>query len=311
MAGWKGSLRGSRASRLAVALCIGAPMIALACNGTTGREGLSTGTGADPQDGGTDSAAEDDQSTGAFDVTITYADRVLPDIGAPVRTADGGGGGDSGSPWPNCPPFIPVDNNGVPTDIGDSVTEVSADYSDSGIDGSDEVPALDGSACATYGWLGSTKADSCVVKGISSGWDFFALPPCNWCVDAGLAAQGPGQGQPRYDLCIALYQCIQQSGCATTPNNVGLAQPANCLCGDAGLGDNCITVVSGGGTPGPCTTQELSALEYPASSVQDALKNFQSPSLPVPDQGSCGAPLNRVYQSYVTNKCSPDGGQHE
>jgi hypothetical protein len=168
-------------------------------------------------------------------------------------------------------------------------------YGDSGADGNGEVPAPDGSACATYGWLGSTAADSCATNGISSGDDFIELPPCNWCVDSGTATQGPGQGKPRYDLCLALYQCMMSTGCGAVTGT------AVCMCGDAG--GACIPQVSGGATPGPCTIEELSALEYPASAAQDALKNYQETTLPIPDQGSCGAPLNQVFQDARINKC--------
>jgi hypothetical protein len=281
--------RARRAVALVVAPLVANAVFALACSGTTGREGLPTGTSG--ADGGTDSSLAGQDDAGTFDVVIPYADRVLPDVGAAAEAGSGGEGG--GYPWPSCPPFIPV-ANGVPVPVGSSVNEIPAVYGDSGADGNGEVFAPDGSACATYGWLGSTPTDSCATS-VGSGNDFIDLPPCNWCVDAGTATQGPGQGKARYELCLALYQCMMSTGCGSA------AGTAVCLCGDAG--GACIPQLSSGASPGPCTTEELSALEYPASAAQDALKNYQETTLPIPDQGSCGAPLNQVFQDARINKC--------
>ncbi len=123
----------------AVGTCISAVIGAVACGGSTGREGLAM-----PEtqvEAGDDATIDFD--AGLFDVVITYADRVLPDISAPPEA-----GGEAGYPWPTCPPFIDVGPGGQPVTPGIEVDQIPSVY---GPDGS-IVPAPDGSACATYGF---------------------------------------------------------------------------------------------------------------------------------------------------------------
>jgi len=298
----------SRAARVAAAiatLCVTGTIVGfacgsgLACGGTTGREGLP-----DPSpDGGQDATValvetggqDASLGTGAFDVTILYADVVLPDVAAPAAEA-----GEAGYPWPNCPPFLPIVGYGsdgapvvLPPDAADlAIDQIPSAYDDAG----QIVAAPDGSACAAYGWLGSVAIDQCTESN-SSGTSFALLPPCNWCVDAGTAAAGPGIGSPRYELCIALYQCMMRTGCAARGNSY-------CICGTPSAESGCF--VDAGG---PCANEELAALEaLPGSAgVETAVKNFVND--PTAMGGTCGSGLNQVVTADTFDtSCFPCGG---
>jgi hypothetical protein len=249
-----------------------------ACGGTTGREGLDMpGLG---DGGGLDGTASVD--TGAFDVPIAYVDRALPDVAAPVES-----GGEAGSPYPNCPPFIPVGIDGKPVPAGTEVDQVPSDW-DAGV----IVPATSGSVCATYAWLGSVAADHCVTSNwdVTGALDYMALPPCNWAADAGLARQGSSAGFPRYDVCLDLYACLIRTGC-------GFGNVSSCLCG----GGSVAQCDAGG----PCAVEELAALEYRPDEIQDAVKNYadDDPSF----SGYAGSALNHVFQVGTANSCFDAG----
>jgi hypothetical protein len=281
----------SRRTRIGTRMLFGAAGCALAifgsatCGGTTGREGLSMGDDADG--GATLDAAELDDSN--FDVGITYADRVVPDVVAPPDT-----GGAASYPWPmTCAPFIPVGPNGAEVPLGAEVNQIPAVFDGDG----GELPAPDGSACATYGWLGSTTIDNCLTSqasGFGSG-DFPFLPACNWCADSGVAAQGPGAGIATYTLCLNLYACAIRTGCGAEES------PSACLCGSASASD---CIVDAGG---PCATEELAALQATPSSVQTALTNYTQ--IDTEYHGYCGSALNFVFQNARTQACFIDGGQ--
>jgi hypothetical protein len=278
-----------RLRAIVAASCVGSVVlggvVTVACGGTTGREGLLLPDASLPGDSGVvDNDA--DLDSGAFDVVILYADRVLPDVVAPP---DATGDAEARYPWPDCPPFIPVDSDGDPVDPSVSINQIPSVYDDAG----QVIAAPDGSACAEYPWLGSTAIDDCLTS--SSNASYPLLPPCNWCVDAGVAAAGLLQGQPRYGICLDLYACILDSGCAATGSSA-----TACLCG-AELG-TCAVDASG-----PCASAELAALEYSAVSP-DVLKNFENaaPNAAV-FLGFCGGNLNSVLQAAVSDGCFPPG----
>ena len=279
----------TRAQQLAAAAaCVLGFLSAVTCGGTTGREGLTQG--GDDLEG--DASLEDaDLDDGSFDVALTYVDRVLPDVAAPV-----GAGAEAGYPWPTCAPFLPVGADGGVVPLGAELNQIPAEYTDDG----GEAPAPDGSACATYGWLGSTAVDSCLTSqasGFGQG-DFPFLPACNWCMDAGVATQGPGAGLPTYTLCLDLYACATQSGCDSADS------PAACLCGDATATD-CIVDASG-----PCATEELAVLQATPSAIQTALTNYTS--FDPQYEGYAGSALNFIFQNARTNRCFQllDAGGH-
>jgi hypothetical protein len=288
--------------------------VELACGGTTGQpadDNASTTPAVTVDAAGADAAGDASDATvgassatgddgGAFDVTIAYWDGTLPDISAPTTVT--GADGASGYPWPNCPPWIPVGHRGqrAPGEVTGVIGELPADYTDAGDAGT--TFAADGSACATYPWLGSTAVDQCVATSLTpggSGWmGAFAassiFPPCNWCEDAGVVGQGTAEGESRYSVCLALYQCIQQSGCGS---NV-----ISCLCGDQSSDTAACSMNAN--PSGPCAQEELAALEELPSDVRDAILNYSSTSsLGFP--GVCGGTLNYIYSSANSYGCFP------
>ncbi|HEY2512380.1 MAG TPA: hypothetical protein VGI39_16040 [Polyangiaceae bacterium] len=280
--------------RIALGLCAAAAvaaangLVVFSCGGTTGREGLTTASG---DDGGLDADLGPDLDADTFDVVISYADRPLPDVVARPEAGIGDGGG---YPWPTCPPFIPVDSTGEPVPPGGEVDQVPAVLDDAG----DAAAAPDGSACATYGWLGSTAVDECVTSqgsGIGMGADYILLPPCNWAANAGVAVQGPGAGESRFALCEALYACMMQTGC-------GRFGDARCLCGTDTAASDCVKSPAG-----PCLNEELAALEQPPESIAVALKNYDNIVSSV--LGYSGGMLNQLFTTGATNQCfAGDGG---
>jgi hypothetical protein len=282
----RGYLSAKRVLGLVVVLGgTGGLVAASSCGGTTGRDNLPPVPGMD---------ATADTSP------ITYADRELPDLGAPP-SADGG---EAGYPWPTCPPFLPVFcPSGFDCPLGSMVVEAGmevdqepATYDDAG----NIVLALDASACADYGWFGgNTQIDHCVT----ANWqppmpDYGAFPPCSWCAEAGPATGGPGVGYGKLQNCILLYECMESTGCARDPRGVS----EGCLCGDASSA-NCTG-------SGPCGMAELAALERTSNAmgILDALKNFANTSMN--DPGWCGGRLNTVYQTAQSNNCFVDASTY-
>lgn len=290
-----------RIAAAAATLCIASTILALACGGTTGREGLPD----QGIDGGQDatvtiadaSGPEADLDSGAFDVTILYADRVLPDVAVPIDAE--AGAGEAGNPWPNCPPFLPVlgfESDGAAILLtpdaalaalqsGTYDDQIPSEYDDAG----QIVPAPDGSVCASYGWLGSPAIDDCTMQQTPG---FIGLPPCNWCADAGVAAAGPMAGAERYDVCMALYQCALRTGCGAARGSA-VASNAPCLCGAASAAE---CEMDAGG---PCATEELAALENVSGpgAIESALKGYFNYDLGVGQEGTCGSVLNVLFET--------------
>jgi hypothetical protein len=288
-----------RLRAIAIAMGLGAAGAGagFACGGTTGREDLPM-PGADASatlDGGTDVTAADDANLDAttFDVPIVYADRQLPDVGPPKEA---GGDGDV-YPWPNCPPWVPVQCEGpspippeacrgTPAPLGSELIQEPAQYDDAGnvlVDDAGIVVLFPpDSGCGNYGWLGSVATDECTANNYTPAEDYPILPPCNWCADAGVAIAGSGAGRPRYDLCLELYQCMMHTQCATR-------YPANCLCGAGSLVNNC-------DAGGPCATEEMAALEImpDPEAIQRVIMDCYSSSRHT-CAGFCGAALNNLF----------------
>src|SRR5262249_49036710 len=139
-----------RAPLLAVGLsAAGGAFAWTSCGGTTGRDNLAPlrrieSPSSDPVDAaapetdgvlvasGGDAGAADpplpDVDEGLFDVIISYADRPLPEVHAPVDS-----GGAVGIRWPRCPRDFGIDSNGNPTtDYSVSAGIVPAEYDDAG-----------------------------------------------------------------------------------------------------------------------------------------------------------------------------------
>jgi hypothetical protein len=205
--------------------------------------------------------------TGAFDVDIQYADRSLPDVSAPPE----GGATEAGAGLPNCPPWIPVDMHGNPVDIMDPsiATLIPSDYAaDGGV-----VPAVPGGACATYPWYPFPEPGFVEWWAMNNGKPLVPLPPCNWALDAGVAQAGTQAGQSRYELCMQLYTCIQNTGCWSGALNNA------CLCDSSDAGATCR---QGGAPPnGPCAAQEVAGFEVTADTKSPTtyiLLNFLDPN---------------------------------
>lgn len=278
----------------------------LACGGTTGVEGLTLSTtpdgnaddGGAPLDATVDAtvASGVDLDSGEFDVTIDYADQELPDVAAPPAT-----GAEAGYPWPNCPPFIPVRGTRPVTNVEQANNWLAAAEDEPQGGDAGPVFAADGSACATYPWLGSVAADDCLTSQYkpSPGNSFGdPLPPCNWCADAGVSVQGTREGDSRYRICLDLYACIVQSHCG--------ASIATCLCGS----ESDVACETDPHPPGPCAAEELAALEELPTDVSDALGNYTNFAAGDPNfSGFCGGALNQLFTTVLSDGCfASDGG---
>jgi hypothetical protein len=285
--------------------CVGA---LIACGGTTGRDGLPT------------PSAGDDATV---DVGIQYIDRPLPDLYvAPIDA--GGGGGDAAGAWPGCAPDLPVlvpqvgpvveydagftiNGDASLPPVGSAFFEVPAIW----VDGGGEVPAPDGSACATQVWFGSAACDFCIKEqcGGTLGNDPWygeygpaaMLPPCSDMAEAGLAVAGPGANTPRLSLCQAAFNCIVASQCYANGTD-------GCYC-DAG----CATA----GPNGVCGPEIQAAVEVQGSTPAETTQkigqlfggNILSPSV----AGHGGASLGVIVSCINANcipSCTGDAGSH-
>jgi hypothetical protein len=295
-----------RAVAVAFGTCTTCGVLAvLSCGGTTGHEGLSSGTDIGADADSFDATTSDDAAVdaGTFDVGIAYATRELPDVTAPGQ-ADAL---EAGYPWPNCPPFVPVTSRGRPTPEGTEVDQVPASFDDAGQvlldDAGRVVPAPDASTCGGYGWLGSVQVDECTTQAnAGSGAPPILLPPCNWCADAGVAGAGSMAGTPLYDLCLDLYQCLRSTACYIAKGSSQSVGP--CLCGDSPVAACTPT--------GLCAAQELAALQYTSDpmSVQAALNHLLTTAA---GPSSCAASLNQLFQDAVAGGAKgscfpPDAG---
>jgi hypothetical protein len=297
--------------RIVVAALVLFPAVGVVtCGGTTGREGLpmpqpvptgSTDASVDGMGDAGDATISNANDSGWFDVVIEYADRALPEVSAPPEA-----GGDAGSrwPWPDCPPWV-AELNGKPVPV-EQVSydyEVPAEYDDAGDvllnDAGKVVLMPEGSACTSYGWMGSPAADKCTANNVYST-PYILFPPCNWCMEAGVAGAGPGAGLPLYDLCLSLYQCMMHTGC-------GAKTAGYCLCGGNGMQ---VTGNCDGG--GPCALEELAALQLSSDpvSIQTALMHFTDVNLGSPGPGYCAEFLNNEFSNAQNYSCVVvDGGR--
>jgi hypothetical protein len=144
------------------------PCVALlySCDGSTGREGLpgitepgggdatvdgvstdAPGDGEGGEDGGSS------KDSGAFDVELIYADRLLPDVAPPVESGT-----------VKCPSFVPVlvlDNpDGSPDGSMHPADWVPGAYDDAG----NAVPAPPGSPCDNGWWNGDGGLVPCRTR---------------------------------------------------------------------------------------------------------------------------------------------------
>ena len=240
-----------------------------------------------------------------FDTTLQYFDQVLPEAQAMAEGGPGAGGEAGGSQWPVCPPDIPatlgfVDDagnttlvTGAPSSFSRALAEggvVIAVY-DAGINTNWEVPAVfasngespapDGSPCASQPYLGSAACDFCAkAQQIGVLYSPYAngtaaqnpsLPPCSDLWDAGVAAAGPGAGQPLHELCMNLFDCVVRTGCMANPT----ADFTPCFC-SLPTSSECFPEAG----PGPCMAEmkaamQISSTEPPMMQYTDISKHQQ------------------------------------
>jgi hypothetical protein len=264
-----------------------------------------------------DASVDQSVYTNMFDVQIQYADQSLPDVQAAPE--GGGGGSEAGLGIPDCPPFIYTDSKGNPLPASDcdptvggcndpnwSFDSIPADWSDGG-----EIPAQEGGVCGTYPWLGSPAMDQCTSLDLPGGLTdntgtYNPLPPCNWARDAGIATQGLGTGQPRYDLCVQLYKCMMRTRCFfnASPRGGVLQNAMPCFClkpSDLVQGSGSFSAATCVSEPGPCYMEEVAAIEAPHPSDQMATadyvrQNIDSTQMANGLAGVEGAMLNQLLE---------------
>jgi hypothetical protein len=285
-----GSGFGSRARRSVVAgsaTIFTAVALLWACGGSTGHQG-TLGDTSDNQstmdatmlpDADPAADAGGPYDAGLFDVGLIYANRPLPEAAA-EGGGSGGSGDDGGSGVPSCPAWLPVDMSGdvldaasdpngvafVPSYGGDDASALAeaftleagafrrpggGTYQGVAVVPGAPVPAA--GACATFDWFPQFDPTCIISNDYNSGAEPYSpYPPCDWATGLGKAKSGPGSGESRYDLCMSVYTCAQQSGCWTSP--------FSCLCGppdDSGVGA-CLTT---GIATGPCKDQIFAGFE--------------------------------------------------
>jgi hypothetical protein len=309
VAGWTEMAAPLRAARRRALVATGllSTTSLLACGGTTGLEGLTLSTTTTPDGNADDGGAAVDATvdatvasgvdldSGEFDVTIYYDEQQLPEVGPPPAT-----GAEAGFPWPDCPSFIPVRGTRPVTNVEQANNWLPAAEDESQGGDAGPVFAADGSACATYPWLGSLAADDCVTHeyhpttGATGTYFGAPLPPCSWCADAGVAVQGTREGDSRYQICLDLYACIARTNCSASGG-------ATCLCGS----ESEVACETDPNPPGPCAAEEVAALEELPTDNSDAIQNYNNSTGGSGFTGSCGAALNSVYTLLVDELSTP------
>ncbi|HEY4013595.1 MAG TPA: hypothetical protein VGM06_09670 [Polyangiaceae bacterium] len=268
--------------RLVLLLAWSAGVPWIACGGTTGREGLPQQTA--PTSDASDSTFENDGSLdagsdatlgmndtadAAIDVAaiIMYADAArLPKVPDASVLVDAGAVVEPWSVWPTCAPDSPIFDPTNPLQVlGES--------------------ADDGGACTGFNWLAVGDAGVVGDAGKACG-DCLrenvcgvpvvggVFPPCSDLREAGTAAEGTGAGQPLFDLCASLFDCVAQTSCVGTSSEDPNAMTFNCYCGTA-AGGACLVP---GAANGPCKTQIEAAFQVAqpvtAAGLSDLVSNL-------------------------------------
>jgi hypothetical protein len=259
---------GLRASLLrlalgASALAVCGMLAGLACGGTTGREGLPTPQAAD---GGQDATlAPDggiqDLDAGAFDVTIVYADRLLPDVQIPDAGADGADAMPDGGLGP-CTSKNPIHcvqcQGNISGDGGNEAglcTPTEANFVQHDID---LQIATDAGPDPNGGCYSCLFSESCIddTEYGDNGHE---------CEDGTFVIVG----NTTVADCETAIQCILGSSCAT-------GGVAGCYCGDAGLETTCQGNPAVGPINGACAQQIATGLGFQLTDGTDVTNNFTS-----------------------------------
>ncbi len=263
------------------------------CGGTTGREDAPAhiSTGVADAAAGVDATVED-LDAGTFDVTITYLDRVLPDVTAPVPVdaSDAGVAAD----WP-CPPDLvvgPDDEAGCPEDAGAdgacSGTLVAAEYDDAG----NVIAAAEGSFCATCapynGGAGCTPTEQAFIEHDPSGDCYRCLVENGGLNDLVFPDFGHECSDVTSNVDVSAAQatayCLNTLHCilGSTPNGPTCAtggQPTFCYCGAGVNQATCSMLTSAAPPNGVCLQPETAGLSLPPVPTVPVLKAFLNSSL--------------------------------
>jgi hypothetical protein len=121
--------------------------------------------------------------------------------------------------------------------------------------------------------------------------------------EAGTASQGPGAGMPLFDLCVALFDCVSQSGCTGVPSDPN-ANVSNCYCGTS-VGAACEMA---GAANGICKSAIEAAFQAdPSVTAADILSNLTDIT-----QSPAGSETMKLYECALTANCGlcffSDGG---
>ena len=230
----------------------------------------ATVSGSD--EGGTTDATTAGEASGdsGFDADIQYADaaRLTLALEAAASAAVPEGSTVDAAPpppwasWPVCNPDAYVGKHEVPDDAGTCATFGWTTNFDSGISSRNEC----NSPIQTDAGPIPRTCDECVrcnkcgvyaaTNGQVGGGTF---PPCSDLARDGggpTAVQGPAAGQPLFQLCAALFECVSTSGCTGDGGSDPNATVANCYCGTASSSD----CLNGNGN-GACKGEIESAMQ--------------------------------------------------
>jgi len=269
------------------AIVVAAWIGALGCGGTTGREGLppltepsSSAPEATAPDGGEAEASLDatSQDDTAFDVTITYADRFLPDVSPPPEAGPDEGTADAGlQPCTSARQTGCVECQGNVTDAGDAAPPGPCTPTEALLVAYD---IAEGTATAP----GPDPDASCYACLVASGYidDNIFMDSQQECGDLPSESFTAGNGniESYQAACLDTLRCILTTHCSVPVPDAGLmADVSNCYCGPGG-GTAMQCKQKGPATNGACKTAETNGFPYDPSDSMDIVNQFNTTSYP-------------------------------
>ena len=293
---------------------LGAMVSTVSCGGTSGHEDLpsqsqmgdATGEASDEEggDGGdatlSDDSGLDDADLGSFDVTIYYADRMIPDVVA-AAAMDGGGTMDAadahGSGLTACTTAGQTECVACPNEPNGVCTQTEAMFVQLDIKAN-----LVGATTLDAGGL---SADAAAAAANTDGGlsDYSTKLPsksgnCLSCLVAATCIDNPsrdvknrecddftsdftagnGAKGTQASACLAVLGCMLApagQGCAANPQGDSF-----CYCGPAGFAGvgPAACVANGAIANGPCFTQEVNGFAYPEVDSLDILNAYTDQS---------------------------------
>ena len=255
-----------------------------ACGGTTGREDLPMESTFDDaavsaNDGDGDAAidatlgdAGADDGSGAFDVVILYADRVLPDVSPPPPAPPDAGADAALTGLQPCTAAgqtdcVACEGNAVGAENSGGIctpTEAVLVQFDIQQGLANDAGASPGSSCYSCLYNSGCIDDT---QYPDTGHECEDLP-------AGSFTSGSGTTASLDALCLATLRCVLGTDCAAT--NGGLD---NCYCGPAG-GSPSQCPANGPATNGACKGPETDGFIAMPNDATNTLKNFADTTEP-------------------------------